>query len=489
MLTGADIAYQLAAYTLEFLVQLDDKGRIIPVLCTDVPSVQNGGLSKDGRTVTYHLRRNVFWSDGQPFGAADVVASWKQVMNPLNNVQIREGYDAIERIDTPNSYTAVLHLKQPYAPLVTRFFAGIQEGPIALMPAHVIAKQKELNDSPFNSHPIGTGPFMVKSWERNGKLIFVANPHYWRGAPKLERIEFAAQPSTSTELVGFKTHEIDANFDAGANRLLEYAQLAGMHAVRSRSLRLYVLDMNCGKPPLADVRLRRAIAYAVDRRAIMHNVHHDAATLADEWLPAWSWGYTPDVPRYAYSPARAAALLDAAGWRLQGNTRFKDGKRLTLNIVGVTGSGANKQTSELIQSYLRAVGIDAQIKNYPYGIVFNIDGPIRQGKYDLVNYSFSVNFDPAAYNQDGCDQFAPKGANDARICDRVVDREEREALRLVDQQRRKALYADIEKRRMQDVGGLPMYFLDRVGVASDDLQGYSASRGIVPEWNAWQWTI
>ncbi|MDQ2816678.1 MAG: peptide ABC transporter substrate-binding protein [Candidatus Eremiobacteraeota bacterium] len=491
MLTGADVAYQLAGYTLEFLVQLDDRGEVVPILCTAVPSVQNGGVSKDGKTITYHLRRGVTWSDGAPFGSADIVASWRQVVNPLNNTHIREGYDVVARIDAPDRYTAVVRLKRPYAPFPTRFFSGIQEGPIGVLPAHIIARAKELNDSPLGAHPIGTGPFVLKSWERAGRMIFEANPHYWRGAPAIKRIIFQAQPSTSTELVGFKTHEIDADLDAGAQRMPEYATLAGMHAVRSRSLRLYLLDMNAGKAPLDDKRLRQAIAYAVDRREVLHNVDHDAGTIADEWVPDWSWGYTPNVPHYDYYPAKAAALLDSAGWRAtqpQG-MREKNGKPLLLNIVGITGSGSSKQTTTIVQSYLRAVGIDAQIKQYPYGIVFNTDGPIRGGKFDIAFYSFSVNYDPAALDDDGCDQFAPKGANDERYCDPVVDRLERQALALPDRLRRKPLYAQIQRRRMQSVAGLPLYFRDRVGVISDDLHGYTPSRGIVPQWNAWQWSV
>ncbi|MBC5825269.1 MAG: peptide ABC transporter substrate-binding protein [Candidatus Eremiobacteraeota bacterium] len=491
MLTGADIAYQLAGYTLEFLVQLDDRGELVPILCTKLPSVENGGVSKDGKTVTYHLRPGVTWSDGVRFTSADIVASWRQVVNPLNNTHILEGYDVVDHIDTPDKNTAVVRLKRPYAPFPTRFFSGIQEGPIAVMPAHVIARQKELNDSPFGAHPIGTGPFVLKSWEHAGRMIFEANPRYWRGVPGIKRIIFQAQPSTSTELVGFKTHEIDADLDAGAQRLPEYGALQGMHAVRSRSLRLYLLDMNAGKAPLSDKRLRQAIAYAVDRREILHDVDHDAGILADEWVPDWSWGYTRDVPRYAYDPARAAALLDAAGWRATRPhaMREKNGKPLLLNIVGITGSGTSKQTTTIVQSYLRAVGIDAQIKQYPYGIVFNTDGPIRGGKFDIAFYSFSVNYDPAALDDDGCDQFAPKGANDERYCDPVVDRLERQALTLPDRSNRKPLYAQIQHRRMESMAGLPLYFRDRVGVISDDLRGYTPSRGIVPEWNARQWSL
>jgi peptide/nickel transport system substrate-binding protein len=491
MLTGADVAYQLASYSLEYLVQLDDAGQIIPVLCVRVPSAENGDISKDGLTITYHLRKGVTWQDGVPFTSDDVVATWKQVMNPLNPVQIRTGYEVIDRIDTPDKWTAVLHLKQPYAPLPTRFLAGIQEGPIPVLPAHLIAGEKDLVRSPLNSKPVGTGPYIVQSWEHNGRLVYVANPHYWRGAPKVREIVFQAQPSQATEIIGFRTHEIDADFDAGPTDLPSYRLLQGMRIQRSPSLRLAVVVMFAGPGhPLADKRLRHAVAYAINRHETLHKISNDAGTMADEFLPAWSWAYTPNVPRYEYDPAKAAALLDEAGWRPgPDGIRTKDGQRLTLVLIGVTGSDSTKRFNVVLQSYLRAIGIEGVIKEYPYGLVYDIGGPIRQGRYDIASYTYSVNYDPSALQDDGCDQFSPAGANESRVCDPVVDRLERQALAISDRARRKPLYAEIERRRMDELGTFPLYYRDRIGVMADDLQGYLPSRGIMPNWNAWQWGL
>ena len=491
MITGADVAYQLASYSLEYLVQLDDKGDVVPVLCERVPSVENGDISKDGLSITYHLRHGVLWQDGVPFTSEDVVATWKQVMNPLNPVQIRTGYEVISRIDTPDKWTAVLRLKQPYAPLPTRFLAGIQEGPIAVLPAHIIAGQSDLVHSSLNNKPIGTGPFIVQSWQHNGRLVFVANPHYWRGAPKLHKIIFQAQPSQATEIVGFGTREIDADFDAGPADLPSYRQLEGMRISQSPSLRLSVVVMNASpSSPLQDVRLRHAVALAINRHETLHKIMHDVGVIADEFLPSWSWGYTPDVPRYEYDPKQAAALLDEAGWKPgQDGIRVKDGKRLSLVIIGVTGSDSTRRFNELTQQYLRAIGVEGIIKQYEYGLVFDINGPIRQGRYDIASYSYSVNYDPSALQDDGCDQFAPAGANESRLCDPAVDRLERQALAIYDVAKRKPLYAEIERRRMEDLGTLPLYYRDRIGVITNDLANYIPSRGIMPNWNAWQWTM
>jgi peptide/nickel transport system substrate-binding protein len=490
MITGADIAYNLASYSLEYLVQLDGDGNLVPVLCTRVPSLENGDISKDGLRVTYHLRKGVQWHDGLPFTADDVVATWKQVMNPLNPVAIREGYDVITSIDEPDKWTAVLHLRHPYAPLPTRFLAGIQEGPVPVLPAHIIANLKDLVHSSLNSKPIGTGPFIVQSWERGGALIFTANPHYWRGEPKVRKIIFRGEPSQQTEFIGFQTREIDADFDAGSGDLPLYRTLRGMHVRESHTLRLLVMVMFAQSGPLREKAVRHALAYAVDRQGLLDKIFHGAGYVADEFLPTWSWAYTPDVPRYPYDPQRAAAMLDAAGWKVGADgIREKNGERLSLVLIGITGSDAGRALNLILQQSFKALGIEATIKNYQYGLVFDVSGPIRQGHYNIATYTYSVNFDPASLQDDGCDQFSPAGANESRLCDPEVDRLERQALSIYDRAKRKALYARIEQLRMDDLGTLPLAYRDRIGVITDDLQNYVPSRGIMPNWNAWQWSL
>ncbi|HXW52453.1 MAG TPA: ABC transporter substrate-binding protein, partial [Candidatus Acidoferrales bacterium] len=342
----------------------------------------------------------------------------------------------------------------------------------------------------FNAAPIGTGPFVLKSWERGGRMTFVANPHYWGGKPQLQEVVFQGQPSSATELVGFQTREIDAGFDAGPGMLPEYEQLKGMQVVRSRSLRLSVGVMNCGRQPFADVHVRHAAAYAIDRSAVLRDVAHGAGTLADEYIPRWSWAYTADVPHYAYDPARAAAELDADGW-LRGptGTRSKSGRTLSIVLIGTAGDQAGAKLDAMVQQYLTAVGFSVTIKDYPYTLIFDNDGPFRTGNYDLGFYTYSVNYDPSSLDDFGCQYFAPNGGNSMHFCNPATDRLEEAALTITDRARRKALYAQIQSQRMADLPMIPMYFRDRIGVVSDALDHYTPSSGIIPQWQAWQWTM
>ncbi|HTD33104.1 MAG TPA: ABC transporter substrate-binding protein, partial [Candidatus Elarobacter sp.] len=195
----------LSMFWAGYLFNVDDQNRAVPELATAVPTLANGGISRDGRTITYHLRKGVTWQDGAPFGSDDVKFTWQQVMNPNNDVGGRQGYDLVASIDTPDPQTAVVHLKHAFAPFVNTFFT-MGSTPFPVYPKHLLAKYPDLNRIPFNSKPVGTGPFIVQEWHRGQTLRMTANPHYWRGAPKLKEIQYRVIPDENTLATSVKTH-------------------------------------------------------------------------------------------------------------------------------------------------------------------------------------------------------------------------------------------------------------------------------------------
>jgi peptide/nickel transport system substrate-binding protein len=193
---------------------VDDKGKFVPDLALEVPTYKNGGISADGRTLTYHLRRGVLWQDGSPFTARDVIFTVHAVMNPHNNVISRAGWDDIASMEAPNDFTVRLHLKQPYAPAIATFFCPYQHDGYPVLPAHLLARYQDINNVPFNSKPVGTGPFKFTEWIHGDRIVLEANPLYWRGPPKLKRVIAQIINDDNTVLIQFKTHEIDAIFGA-----------------------------------------------------------------------------------------------------------------------------------------------------------------------------------------------------------------------------------------------------------------------------------
>lgn len=153
----------LTRLTNDLLVSVDATGRNeVPMLAAQVPTLANGGISRDGLTITYKLRHNVLWHDGVQFTSKDVKFTWAAIMNSRNNVISRTGYELVRSVDTPDPYTVVFHMKQRFSPAVNTLF-GESDNPYTIVPAHLLAQYPDLNKVPYNTKPVGTGPFMLKS--------------------------------------------------------------------------------------------------------------------------------------------------------------------------------------------------------------------------------------------------------------------------------------------------------------------------------------
>ena len=216
----------LAMFWDGFLFNWSDRNEFVPELATEVPTLRNGGISADGLTIVYHLRPGVLWQDGKPFGADDVLFTWRAIMNPRNNVGSRVGYDIITRIDKRDDHTIAVHLNKPYSPFIATFLTQ-SSNPYPVLPAHLLAKYPDINRVPYNSQPIGTGPFILDRWQRGQKIVFRANPHYWRGPPKLKEIDYEPVPDENTIVTLLRSHEIDLEYNGAAALYAQYSNIPG----------------------------------------------------------------------------------------------------------------------------------------------------------------------------------------------------------------------------------------------------------------------
>ena len=484
----ADLSMFWAAY----LFHVDDRNELVPEMATREPTLRNGDISKDGLSITYHLRRGVTWQDGAPFDADDLVYTWHQMLNPRNAVVSRQGYDLISRIDEPDKHTVVVHLVRRYAPFVNGFFA-MANHPDCILPKHLLAKYADLNRVPYNELPIGTGPFRVERYEKGAEIVFVANDRYWRGPPGLRRIEWHIVANDDTMLAMLQSHALDFFYRAPETMAQSLRGIPGTRVILSTFTRYADIGFNASVPALSDVRVRRALAYATDRNALVQKVTHGVTVLGETDQPPFSWAYNPHAPHYAYDPSAAAHLLDAAAWRMGADgIRSKDGRPLALTLVSFTGSQTAGDAEALIQAQWRQAGVDVTIKNFPSGQLYatkSMGGIEQSGKFDVIFENWANGADPDDSILVACSMAPPNGWNVYHFCNPALDAAERTALTNYDPRIRRAAYA-----RVQEImgDGLPFFVLwyqRELDVVNTDLKNYRPAHAVTPFWNPWQWTI
>ncbi len=481
----------MTTLTNDPLVTVDPKGNDVPVLAAEVPTLENGGISKDGLTIRYKLRQHVKWHDGAPFSSDDVKFSWEAVMNTATNVVSRRGYDTVQSVETPDANTVVFHLKAPFAPFVDTVF-GESDSPYEIIPRHLLAKYKNLNQVPFNSEPVGTGPFKFSKWVRGDRLEFVANSEYFLGKPKLDKIIFKIIPDANTEATQIRDHEIDWFSELPGIQYRDLRTAADVKIVAVQSPQWEGIAFNMSTPALSDPLVRQALSYGVDKKRIMDETQFGQGTLGTESIPSYSWAYNSNVTHYAYDPQKARALLDQAGWKVgAGGFRSKNGQALSLRFIIAQGSTAAQTIATLSQAQLKLVGVDTQIKTYSYTLLYAtvaMGGILNGGKYDLAVYAWVYGSDPDESSSFMCRYFPPAGNNIFHYCNQQYDALETRALTNPDRAVRKAAYARMQELMSKDNPADFLFYRKQLDALNPDIQGFN-NNGIIATWNAYQWSI
>jgi peptide/nickel transport system substrate-binding protein len=416
--TQAVVSY-LSQMTGAWLVKTDARGEAtIPELVTVVPTQANGGVSADGKTITWHLRKGVKWSDGAPFDADDVVFSTNEVNNPANNVVSRDGWDQIEKIDEPDKYTVVYHLKKPYSAYLATFFTSAGANP-DVMPKHLLQKYKELNDVPYNSKPIGIGPFKYLYWKRGDSVALVPNPNYFRGVPKLQRITFKIIQDRNTVLEQMKSHELDLWAEVPPHYYPELKSIPGVKMLSTPSFFFDHLDFNLQHPVLQDPAVRQALRYAIDRKLLNDKIRHGLYIVQESVVPPASV-FHENLPLIPFDLKKANDILDAAGWkRRPDGIRAKNGLRLALDYASSSGSPDTDTQIELIRGWWQQLGVAITVKHYPGALMFATSqggGIVYSGKFDVINFAWGGDPTQDLSNLYACYRFPPNGQNDPRYC-------------------------------------------------------------------------
>ena len=433
-------------------------------------------VSEDGATYTFTLKSDVTFHDGTPLTADDVKFTFELLINPETASPDGPIFQPrIKTIEAPDPTTVVFTLNG----LVASFLVDLNAYSLGILPKHLVEgiAPADLATSDFaQKSPVGSGPFKFDSYAAGEAVTLAANPDYHRGAPKLEQYVLKLLTDTTAAYQQLKTGEVDVT-QISADFYEDAQAQSNFTPVTFDTLEMYMFGFNIdpakGPAGLQDVKVRQAIAHAIDRQLIVDRIYSGLGTVAIGTQSPVSWAYQPDkiTVSYDYDPDKAKALLDEAGWALDGDVRKKDGQELAFSISIAAGKQTDQGAALALQELLAEVGIAVEPKVDDPSPLATQPG-VRDFQSMLVGFTFpydpdqSLAFDSAGieagynlwgYNSPEADDLLHKG------------------LQSSDVKARTAIYVDLQNLLLTDLPVYVLHFTKGVTGVNNRISGYEPS--------------
>lgn len=439
---GTDAASErIGTLIFDSLVRRDEHFNMGPALAEswEIP---------DPLTYVFHLRRDVKFHDGRPLTARDVKWTFDSLLNGTV-VSARAGaYRLVSSVEAPDDATVIFRLKEPFAPLLW----NLSNGSMGIVPYG--------SGKGFNQSLIGSGPFKLVRAELDKEVVIERNEQYWGEKPKLRRVRFAVVPDTTTRALELDKGSADIAINALSADMVMTIERQKKLVVETRpGTTLAYLAFNLRDPILKDVRVRRAVAHAIDRRPLIEYLWRGLARPADSVLPPQHWAYNGEVTKYEHDPAKANALLDAAGHK-----RGKDGMRFHLTMKTSTEE-STRLMAAVLQQQLREVGIALDIRTFEFATFYS---DVTKGSFQLFSLRWiGGNEDPdifeyVFYSTSTPPKRANRGYYSNPRADALIDAGRRE----LDQGKRKQIYAELQQVLAEDLPYIDLWYFDNVAVHS-----------------------
>ncbi|MFC0529184.1 ABC transporter substrate-binding protein [Phytohabitans kaempferiae] len=426
----------------ESLVSSDAAGDIIPALA------ESWQISPDGTVYTFSLRKGVKWHDGTPFTSADVAFSLNEVL-PLtaNGASVAP---LISKVETPDDGTVVLTLKSPYAPLLATFTPS----DFNVIPKHLY-EGTNLKENEYNRKPVGTGPFKFESWANND-IVLVRNDEYWGGKPGVSKLIFRVIPDANAAVLALKTGEIDFLPQTNNQSALDLESDSNVFVSKNRGTRsLQIVFFKLDRAPFNDPAVRKALFTGLDRAQISQTVLKGFGAPAKSSIPSTYWAYTPTVDytsAYGFDTAKAAAMLDAAGYPVKA-----DGFRFAVTFRYTNGFNGNPELAQIVATNWRDLKIDVKLQQDELAVWQAATFTDRD--FDASTVPYDARLDPhlgvvRAYK---CE--TRKGVlntNPSGYCNAKLDAIFEAAAQEPDQAKRKELYRQAQVIVSEDLPGIAL---------------------------------
>ncbi len=424
---------EVASQIYDGLVRYNRNFRIVPDLA------KSWKISGGGKIITFYLRRNVYWQNGQKFTAKDVLFTYRLMVNPKTPTPYAAEYVKVYKARIIGKYIFRVTYKKPYAPALSSWG-------LSILPEKLL-KGKNLLSTRLRSHPVGTGPYAFYKWVHGYEIILKANPRYFMGPPRIKTLIYKIVPDSSSMFLMLKSNGIDY---MGLSPM-QYKFESGGKKFNSRfkkylhpSLSFTFLGYNLLDPIFKSATVRRALSYAVNKKEIIKGALFGLGVPCYGPFMPGTYFYNKNVKRYGYNPAKALRLLNKAGWRFENGVLKKRGEPFKFTILTPQGNQERLSAAEIIQQNLKKIGIKVSIRVMEWTSL--ISEFIMKKKFQTVLLGFTITPDP----YDNASIFmstniVPKGLNFTSFQNPEIDSLFRKARSTFDLKKQRAYYFKIQK--------------------------------------------
>lgn len=449
---------------MESVLQIMPDLSYAPKLADGEPEV----VSEDPLTIEFRLKDGITWSDGEPLTVEDYVFTYNTVMNDRWQIITREIWDNIDRIETPDELTARIIFRKPDARWRDILAADV-------LPKHIL-QGKNFNKY-FNDRIVGSGPYVFEEWRKGQSLTVVANENYWGDPPAIKKITFRFIPDTNSLKAALRSGEVQFINPPPDIGLIEELQGYDGVTVQTKFGTVWEhLAFNVQK--VDNLNIRRAIAYAVNRRQLIQEIlQGEARPLQSVLVPEQEPFYTPAWERYSFDPDRARQLVEQARG---------EGAATEIEYSTTSGNALRETAQQVIQQQMEQVGITLKINNSSAETYFGERTP--EGDFELGEWAWSATPDPSITTLFSANQIPPNGQNYYRYRNQEVTRLLEQADVTVDQQERARLIRRAQELMAEDVPLIPLYQRPEIYAYADNLEGPEVNPTLATAfWNVGEW--